>query len=168
MESEVLLLEATDIVHVKRVKAALSFLLVSRQLLLLHGLQTNSSVIANADDEDAAALSATLVVVLIREGDVDLGDVVGGVRGGVGIGEHGRTIAGDVDGAGAAVMGGLNGEAGRLVATHVVSGLAVCGKAFFTVYPIVCSASTDEEETGHKDENEENKAEDHEQNVDHF
>lgn len=93
-----LLLETSDVVHVDGVETALGLLLVGGQLLLLHRLQTNGGVVANAHNQHTPALVLAIGVLLVGEGDVNFRDVVWRVRRRVGVAEHGGTITADVDG----------------------------------------------------------------------
>lgn len=116
-ESAVLLLQTADLVHVDGVESALGLLLVSRQLLVMHGLQTDSSVVTDTDIEDTTALGAALVILLIGERDVDFWHVIRRVRGGVGVGEHWLAVTADIDHARAAVVRSLNSETVGVVIT---------------------------------------------------
>ena len=53
----ILLLQPANLVHVDRVETILGFLLVSRELFLLHRLQAYGSVVADADDQNLPALA---------------------------------------------------------------------------------------------------------------
>lgn len=53
----ILLLQPANLVHVQRGKAILGLLLVGRKLLLLHRLQTDGGVVADANNEDASTLA---------------------------------------------------------------------------------------------------------------
>lgn len=121
----VLLLQASDLVHVDGVELALGLLLIGRELLLAHGLEANSSIVSDANNKDTSTLGAALLILLIREGNVNLRDVVGRVRRRVWIGEHRLAITTNDKDAGAAVVCCLNGK------TAVVGGalsIVVCGK----------------------------------------
>jgi hypothetical protein len=162
----VLLPEATNLVHVDGVEAVLGLLLVSGQLLGVHGLQADGGVVTDANNQHAAALGAALVVLLIGESDVNLGDIVGRVRRGVGVGEHGLAVAGDVDGAGAAVVGSLDCQAARVVIAHVLLLVVVRGKAL-ALHGLPDLVTADEVEGGGEDEAEEDESKNEEQDVDH-
>jgi hypothetical protein len=158
----VLLLEATNLVHVQGVELALGFLLVGGQLLVvLHGLQADGGVVADADDEDAAGLALAAVIVLIGEGDVDLRDVVGGVRGRVGAPQHGLAVAADDEDAGAAVVSGLDGEAA------VVALSVVVGRQHLALHAALVGA-TENPEAGDEEEGKEDEAENDQHHVDHL
>lgn len=88
-------------------EAATGFLLISRELLVLERLKTNT-ILTNSDDDYASALRAARLVVLVREGDADLGD------GGRGCGwavDHGGLLVVDIDAGGAAVGCGCDCQA---------------------------------------------------------
>jgi hypothetical protein len=159
----VLLLEATNLVHVQGVELALGFLLVGGQLLVvLHGLQADGGVVADADDEDAAGLALAVVVVLIGEGDVNLGDVVGGVGRRLGAAKHRVAVTVDDEDGGAAVVGGLDGEA-----AVVVDALGVVVRGQELGLHAALADTTDEPEAGDEDGGEEDEAEDKERQIKH-
>lgn len=167
----VLLLEATDLVHVDRVELALGLLLVSGQLLVVHGLQADCRVIADANDKDSATLRAPLVVLLIGEGDVNLRNVVGRVRRRVGVGQHGVIVTVDYKDAGATVVLGLNSETTVVVAE--VLGVVIRRKTFVFVvqslgsHHLQATSATEEEEDGNEDEGEKDNTEDDKHEVNH-
>lgn len=166
----ILLLEATNLVHINGVELALGLLLISRQLLVVHGLQADSGVVANTDDKNAATLGATLVILLVREGDVDLRDVVRRVRRRVRVGEHGATVPVDDEDAGAAVVRRLDGKATGVVVALVVivRGQAVVLLALgLLAHELHAAGAAEEEEDGDEDEGDEGNAEDDEHEVDH-
>ena len=62
----------------------------------MQGLEADSAV-ADADNDNTAALWPALVILLVREGDVDLGNVIGGVWRRLGVRQHGLGVADDDD-----------------------------------------------------------------------
>ena len=167
--STVLLLKTANMIHVDRVELTLSFLLVSRELLVVHGLQTNSRVVANTDNKDAAVLLSALVVLLIGEGDVNLGNVIGGVRRRVGVGKHRTAVLVDDEDAGAAVMCCLDGEAavvGESLAVAVVVRRQTILLGLDGLLLLTTSAA-EQEKDGDQNEAEEDKAEEAKHEVDH-
>lgn len=168
--STVLLLEAANVVHIDRVELALSLLLVGRELLVVHRLKTDSRVVANTDNEHTAALLSALLVLLIREGDVDLRDVIGGGRRRVGVGKH-RTAVFLIDDedAGTAVMCCLDGESavvGEALAVAVVVRRQTVLLGLKDLLVLETGAA-EKEEDGHENEAEKNKAEKAKHEVDH-
>ena len=119
-DSAVLLLpETSDLLDVDGVELGLAVLLVGRELFLVQRLESDSSVVSDAHHEDAAALLPALVVLLIREGDVNLGNVVRGVGRRVGVHQHGLGVALDDDDAGSAKVAHVARRDGE---TAVVAG----------------------------------------------
>ena len=147
-KSAVLLLETTNLIHVDGVESALGLLLVSGQLLIVHRLQTDSGVVTDTDVEDAATLGAALVVLLVGEGDVDFWHVIRGVRGRVGVGEHGLAVTADVDHARAAVVRSLDGETVRVVITANMVLRVVVRRKGLSLHTLVHPVSAEEEEAG--------------------
>lgn len=167
--STVLLLEAANLVHVDGVELALCLLLVGGQLLLVHGLQTDGRVITNADDEHTTALLSALLILLIGEGDVNLGNVIGGVRRRVGVGKHRTAVLVDDEDAGAAVMCCLDGEAavvGESLAVAVVVRRQTILLGLDGLLLLTTSAA-EQEKDGDQNEAEKDKAEEAKHEVDH-
>lgn len=167
--STVLLLEAANLVHVDRVELTLGLLLVGGQLLLVHGLQTDGRVITNADDKHTTALLSALLVLLIGEGDVNLGNVIGGVRRRVGVGKHRTAVLVDDEDAGAAVMCCLDGKAavvGESLAIAVVVRRQTILLGLDGLLLLTASAA-EQEKDGDQNEAEEDKAEEAKHEVDH-
>jgi hypothetical protein len=158
----VLLLEAANLVHIERVELALGLLFVRGQLLLLHGLETDGGVLADADNEDAAVLVLAVGVLLVGEGDMDLGDVVGGVGRRLGAAKHRVAVTVDDEDGGAAVVGGLDGEAAVVVDAF---GVVVRGQELGLHAAL--ADTTDEPEAGDEDGGEEDEAEDKERQIKH-
>lgn len=159
--STVLLLEAANVVHIDRVELTLGFLLVGRELLVVHRLKTDSRVVANTDNEHTAALLSALLVLLIGEGDVDLWDVIGGGRRRVGVGKHRTAVLVDDEDAGTAVMCCLDGEAavvGEALAVAVVVRRQTVLLGLKDLLVLETGAA-EKEEDGHENEAKENKAE---------
>lgn len=92
--SSVLLLQPTDSIHVDRVELRVVLLLIDRELLLPDGLQANTGL-AHTDNNDTAALGPAGLVLLIGEGDANLGDVVGRVGRRERVREHGLAVLAD-------------------------------------------------------------------------
>lgn len=167
--STVLLLETADLVHVDRVELSLGLLLVGGELLVVHGLKTDSRVVANPDNENTTALWSALVVLLIREGDVDLGNIVGRVGRRVGVGKHGVAVLVDDKDAGAAIVRRLDGEAS--VVGHAL-GVAVIvrGETILLVvdklHLLLATSAAEQEEDRDQDQAEEDQAEKSEHHVD--
>lgn len=106
--AELLLLESANLLNVHRVELRAAFLLIGGELLVVEGLEANGGL-ANTDDNHTAALWPALVVLLVGEGDVNLGNVVGGVGRRSGVGKHGRgAIVEDNDALSA--VAGFDGE----------------------------------------------------------
>lgn len=158
----ILLLEASNLVHVDRVEIALRLLLIGGQGLVLDGLETDGGVVADADNQDAAALEVALVVVFIGEGDVDLRHVVGGMRGGTRVLEHGLAVAADDEDARAAVVGSLDCQAA--VVCHALA--VVVGRQSVLLHLALEALAADKEESRSDDQTEENEAEEDEGEVD--
>lgn len=160
----VLFLEPSQLLHVEGLELALGFLFVGRQLLLLHGLQTNRGIVADTYNEDASALALVVFALLVGEGDVDFRDVVGRVRRRAGVLQHGLAVAADKDDAGAAIVLGLNGEA---VLPGVLADLVVDGQGLCIAGGAAAADAAEEEEGRDEDEGEEGDAEDGNEGVDH-
>ena len=75
-----LLLQTSDPVHVDIMKAfASSVLLIGRQLLFVTHWLESDSFLAYPNDQDASALpSASGLILLVGEGDADLGHAIWG------------------------------------------------------------------------------------------
>lgn len=169
--STVLLLETADLVHVDRVELSLGLLLVGGELLVVHGLKTDSRVVANPDNENTTALWSALVVLLIREGDVDLGNIIGRVGRRVGIGKHGVAVLVDDKDAGAAIVRRLDGEAS--VVGHALGvAVVVRGETILLVvdglhlHLLLATSAAEQEEDRDQDQAKEDQAEKSEHHVD--
>lgn len=130
----VLLLQAANLIHINRVEAVLVILLVRRQLLLGHRLKADGGILTNTDDENTRAPQLALLVDLVRNSDVDFWDVVGRVGWGVGVGEHWVAVASNENGAGTAIVFGLDGETVEVCGAfvHAKLGLLVVVEGIFT------------------------------------
>lgn len=158
----VLLLQSTDLVHVNRVELTLGILLIGRELFLVHGLEAHSGIVADTDNKHPSAPGATLLILLVRKGYVNLRNVVGRVRRGIGIGEHGLTITTDDKDAGSAIVLRLDCE------STVILGIVVCGKNLaLSAQKLLAASSAEDEKDGDEDEGEEDKSEDRQHKVNH-
>lgn len=119
----VLLLQATDLVHVDRIETGAALLLIGGQLLLADGLHSNSGV-AYSDNHDTSILLAALVIMLVGERNVDLGNVLGRVRRRIGVSQHGSTAIQDND-ARPAVCGCYSQAAGAVGAVELMLNVVV-------------------------------------------
>lgn len=168
--STILLLKTADLVHVDRVELTLGLLLVGRELLVVHGLQTDSGVVTDTNNQHSAVLLSALLVLLIREGDVDLWDVVGRVRRRVGVGKHGATVLVDHENAGAAVVRCLDGKAavvGKALGVAIVVRRQAVLFGLDGSSLLLKTSAAEEEQDGDQNKAEENKAEKAKHQVDH-
>ena len=107
-----LFLQPTDAIHIDSVELAAALLLVGGELLV-DGFEPDSGIVADTHDDDATVLVLALVVLLVGEGDVDLGYIVRGMGRRVGVREH-RLAVLEIDNARAAghvATLGVDGEA---------------------------------------------------------
>jgi hypothetical protein len=167
--STVLLLKTADLIHVDRVELTLGLLLVGRELLIVHGLQANSGVVTNTDNKHAAVLLSALLVLLIREGDVNLWDVVRRVGRRVGVGKHGATVLVDNENTGATVVCCLDGKAAVVGKALAVAIVVRRQAVLFGLHGglLLKTSAAEEEEDGDQNETEEDKAEKAKHQVDH-
>lgn len=92
----VLLFQSADPVHINGLELALGFLLVSRQLLVVHGLKANGGIVSNTHHQNAAALGTTMFIMFVGEGNVNLRDVVWRMRRRLRVLKHGLTVTTDI------------------------------------------------------------------------
>lgn len=166
--SAVLLLETTDLVHIDRVELTLGLLFVSGKLLVVLGFQADSSIVTNADNKDTTPRGTALVVLLVRECDVDFRDIVGRVRGRVGVGKHGVGVLVDNKDALSSVVSSLDGEAAVVGEPSVVV-VVVRGQRLVIVktLELIASCTAEQEKDGDEDQAKEDHTQDDEEQVDH-
>lgn len=91
-----LLFESSNLVHIDGLELSLCFLLIGRQLVVLDGLQADCGVVTYADDKYTTTLALPLLILFVRERDLDLRDVVGRVGRQLWVLKHGLSIAADI------------------------------------------------------------------------
>lgn len=156
-----LLLQASNIVHVDGVELVAALLLVGGELFLVQGLHADGGIIANAHDQNATTLPTTAVVLLLGEGDVNLRHVVGRVRGLVGVCQHWLPVLVEDQHARMAVSG-LDGQTAVVTgALGVLHDVVVLWEGVFAHSLLVVSHSSE-----NKQDSAEEQAEDHDYSQD--
>lgn len=160
----ILFLEAANLIHVNGLELALGLLLIGGKLLFSYRFETNSGIVADSNNENAAALAVAVVVVLVRKGDVNFRYIIGRVGRRVGVLQHRLAVAANDNDTGATVVFGLNGEA---VLEHGLLAGFVVGRQRFVAKLLHATGAAEEVEGGNENDGDKGEDEDGDDGVDH-